>query len=290
MQHKIKIIHHTIYYRMKKILAFSILLLFCSNGIFAQTTPSANEMKNFRFGGTILPSLFWYKPDDLKKFASNGVVPKFGVLINGEYSFSGNFALGFGIGLASSGGKMTFTDTAHYYFSDDAIIMLKDTVPGKFDHYKLNNRTYNASYFIVPLSLKMRTNEIGYMRYFFQPCLNIAFRKKVRANDDLTTLPKNGPLTGAGGGQSANQTNLDITKDMNLIRLSATLSAGGEYYISGSTAIVFSIGYDYGLSNVVKGTSDYLLKTPFKSSGKDMKPIEQKFSQHGVILTVGVLF
>jgi hypothetical protein len=274
---------------MKKVFTFSLLLSF-SIGLFAQDTKG--DMKNFRFGGTILPSLFWYKPDDLKKFATNGTVARFGVLINGEYSFSGNFAFGFGLGLASSGGKMTFSDTAHYYFNDDAIISLKDTngLMKKYDHYKLNNRTYNASYYIIPLSLKMRTNEIGYMRYFFQPSLNIGLRKKVRANDDLSTLAKTGPLNTAGYSQSANQKNLDITKDMNFLRLSATLSAGGEYYVSGSTAFVFSIGYDYGLSNVVKGDSDYLLKTPYKSSSTDMKPVQQKFTQQGVIMTLGILF
>jgi hypothetical protein len=268
---------------MKKILAVSILLLFCT-GLFAQESAGSKDMKNFRFGGTVLPSLFWYKPDNLKKFAANGAVVKLGVIINGEYSFSGNFAFGFGLGIASSGGKMTFTDTTHYYFSDDAIIHLQDTVSGKYAHYKLNNRTYNASYFLIPLSLKMRTNEIGYMRYFFQPTLNIALRKKVRANDDLTDFKNS---------VSAQQTNLDITKDMSFLRLSATISAGAEYYISGSTALVFSIGYDYGLSNVVNGTSTYLLRADGghkKGIPTDGSALQQKFTQNGVILTVGILF
>lgn len=266
---------------MKKVFTGLMLLMF-SISLFAREGDT--DMKNFRFGGTVLPSLFWYKPDNLKKFASNGAVAKFGVLINGEYSFSGNFAIGFGIGLASSGGKMTFSDTARYYFNDDAIISLADTtdLKAKYDHYKLNNRTYSASYYILPISLKMRTNEIGYMRYFFQPSINIGFRNKVRCKDDLTTLPKTGPFTSTPG-QSANQNNLDITKDMSFIRLSATLSAGGEYYLSGSTALVFAIGYDYGLTNVVQKESEYLLRT-------DSKPLEQIFNQHGVILTVGMLF
>ncbi|MFH1004753.1 MAG: outer membrane beta-barrel protein [Bacteroidota bacterium] len=258
---------------MKKIFTFTILFLF-SVTLFAQDN-KGSDLKNFRFGGTILPSLFWYKPDNLKKFASNGAVAKFGVLINGEYSFSGNFAFGFGLGLASAGGKITFTDTANYYFNDDAIISLADTtgLKGKYEYYKLNNRAYNASYFIIPLSLKMRTNEIGYMRYFFQPSINIGFRKKIRANDDLCSYKTKQPLQ---------QTDLDITKDMNFFRLSTTMSAGGEYYLSGSTAVVFAIGYDYGLSNVTKD-SKYLIRT-------DSKPVEQKFIQHGVVLTLGILF
>jgi len=267
---------------MKKVFTFSMLLLF-SFGLFAQE--AKKDMKNFRFGGTITPSLDWYKPDNLKKFATNGTVTRFGVLINGEYSFSGNFALGFGVGINSGGGKMTFSDTAHYYFSDDAIIKVSDTVMGKYDHYKLNDRTYKASYYVLPVSIKMRTNEIGYMRYFFEPRLNVNLRKKVRANDDLTTLPKPGSSTG----QSVNQTDLDITKDMNFMRFSVTLSAGGEYYITGSTALVFSIGYDYGLSNAVQKTSEYLLRMQ-KTGGEYKSPVEQNFTQRGVVLTLGFLF
>ena len=265
---------------MKKVFTFSLLLLF-SVAIVAQETK--NDMKNLRFGGTITPSLDWYKPDNLKKFATNGTVARFGILINGEYSFSGNFALGFGIGLNAGGGKMTFSDTAHYYFSDDAIIKVGDTLAGKYEHYKLNKRIYNASYYVLPLSIKMRTNEIGYMRYFFEPRLNINIRKKVRANDDLTTMPK------TGTGQSANQTNLDITKDMSFMRFSVTLSAGAEYYVSGSTALVFSIGYDYGLSNAVQKNSEYLLRMQ-KTSGEYKSPTVQEFTQRGVVLTIGVLF
>lgn len=249
--------------------------MFFSISLFSQDTKEGN-LKNLRFGGTILPSLSWYKPDNLKKFESNGAVAKFGVLINGEYSFSGNFAFGFGIGLGSCGGKMTFKDTASYFFNDDAIIAPSDTngLNGKYEVFKLNNRIYNASYFLLPVSIKMRTNEIGYMRYFFQPSININIRKKVRTDDDLFSYKT---------GQQAEQTDLDITKDMGIVRFSTTLSAGGEYYLSGSTALVFAIGYDYGLSNVVQKNSEYLIRN-------DGKAVEQQFIQHGVTLTLGVLF
>lgn len=261
---------------MKKLLTPFLLLAITYS--FAQDS-GGGSIKNFRFGGTMTPNISWYKPDNLKKFSSNGAVAKFGFVINGEYSFSDNFAFGFGIGIGSSGGKINFLDTANYYFSDDEIIAVSDTngLKGKYEFYKLNNRNYRASYFYVPISLKMRTKEIGALRYFFQPTFNLGFRKKVRANDELTSYKTN---------QSTQQTDLDITKDMNLIKMSVVLSAGGEYYLSGSTALTFSLGYDYGLSNVVKGTSDFLIKT--KANNYD--PVEQKNSQNGMVLMVGILF
>jgi Outer membrane protein beta-barrel domain len=271
---------------MKKVFTFSFLLLF-SIILFAQDTKK--DMKNFRFGGTVSPSLDWYKPDNLKKYANDGSVFRFGVLINGEYSFSGNFAIGFGLGLGSAGGKVNFTgsstqDTVHYYSNDDkGILTLADTngLKGKFDHFRLISRTYNGSYYLIPLSLKMRTNEIGFLRYFFEPRLNVGIRKKVRSNDKVANLKS---------GQTTTQKALDITKDMSLLRLSVTLSAGGEYYVSGSTALTFSIGYDYGLSNVVQSSSDFLLKTPYASSSGTPKAIDQKFDQSGIVLSFGVLF
>ncbi|MBI4947738.1 MAG: outer membrane beta-barrel protein [Bacteroidetes bacterium] len=264
---------------MKKILSFSLLVLFCT-GLFAQEKSGSKDMKNFRFGVTALPSLVSYKPDDLKKFEKGGTTFRFGVLVNAEYSFSGNFALGFGIGIGSCGGKIKFIDSTHYYVNDGEIIQVKDTsniLTGKIEQFLLKTRTYKASYYSIPISLKMRTNEIGYMRYFVEPRLNINIRKKVRADDDVVNWNST---------NAVKEENLDITKDMALLKISATLSAGGEYYLSGSTAFVFAIGYDYGLSNAVQKESGNLLRT------KDnvVKPLEQKFNQNGIVLSLGILF
>ncbi len=277
---------------MKKIVPLFVCLAFASS-LLAQ-----DAIKNFRFGGTLIPSLAWYKPDNLKKFAKDGSVFKFGVIINGEYSFSENFAFGFGLGLTGSGGKISFTDTASYYFSsvsDNGILALSDTsgLNGKYKFYKLNSRTYKASYYLLPLSLKMRTNMIGGMRYFFQPALTIGIKKKVRADDMVDEIPQPPAYTCTTCQKNQTQTDLDITKDMASIKLSATLSAGGEYYLSGSTAFTFAIGYDYGLTNVVSSDSEYLLKTPYASGStnrRDMKATSQKNICSGLVFSLGFLF
>jgi hypothetical protein len=280
---------------MKKVFT-GLTMLLLSISVISHAGDS--DMKNFRFGGTVLPSIYWYKPDNLKKFTKDGNALRFGILINGEYSFGQNFAVGFGIGIGSAGGKIDFNgpknDTVHYYYSDDAgMLALGDTagLNGKWSHYRLNSRTYRASYYNIPISIKMRTNEIGYLRYFFEPRLNIGLRKKVRANDKVeivnttTASPTFGSLA-----THDDQTDLDITKDMSFMRLSVTLSAGGEYKLAGSTALTFSIGYDYGLSNVVQKDSEYLLRTLYSSNATTPKKLEQKFTQSGITMSVGILF
>lgn len=267
---------------MKKIFFLTLLASF-SLLSFAQESASS-EMKNFRFGVTGLPGFVSYKPDDLKKFSKGGTTFRFGVLINAEYSFSGNFALGFGIGLGSHGAKINFLDSVNYFVNDGALIELNDDgtpnftgITGKVDTFMLKTRTYKGSYYVLPISLKMRTNEIGYLRYFVEPRFNIGIRKKVRADDDVVAW---------GSTNAIKQENLDITSDAAAIKTSVTISAGGEYYLSGSTAFVFALGYDYGLSNTVQKKSGNLLRT------KDgvVKPLEQKFNQNGLILSLGILF
>ena len=270
---------------MKKVFTISLLVLF-SLPLFANDKKrEGDDMKNFRFGVTALPSFVSYKPDDLKKFSKEGATFRFGVLINAEYSFSGNFAIGFGLGLGSGGGKINFLDSVRYYVNDGEIIPLKDGAPdftgltGKVDTFLLKTRTYKASYYIFPISLKMRTGEIGYMRYFIEPRFNIGIRKKVRADDDVVNW-------GSGSSNAIKQENLDITKDMAALKMSVTISGGGEYYLSGSTAFVFAIGYDYGLSNAVQSKSGNLLRTKEGIT----KPLEQKFNQNGFIISLGILF
>ena len=146
---------------MKKVSTGLMLFLFSMSLI---SRAGDTDIKNFRFGGTIFPSLDWYKPDNLKKFSNNGTVARFGILINGEYSFGSNFAIGFGLGIGSGGGKIDFRgakdDTVHYYFNDDmGMLALDDTagLKGKWEHYRLIDRKYRASYYLLPISLKMRT-------------------------------------------------------------------------------------------------------------------------------------
>ena len=267
---------------MKKVFTISLLLLFSAS--IVSRAGEDGELKNFRFGVTALPSVFGYKPDDTKKFEKGGSAIGFGVLINAEWSFASHAALGFGIGLGSSGGKIDFLDTVQYYVNDGDILKLKDNkadltgLSGKTDTFYLKTRTYKSSYYSLPIGLKMRTNEIGYMRYFLEPRLNIGIRKKVRADDDVINV---------GGSTNVVQNqDLNISTDMAAFRMSVTVSGGAEYAIAGSTAIVFSLGYDFGLSNVVQETSDNLLRI----KDKVRKPLEQKFSQNGLTLAVGILF
>jgi hypothetical protein len=268
---------------MKKVFTGLMLLMF---SISLVSKAGDDDMKKFRFGVTGSSSIFGYKPDDLKKFEKGGSRVGFGVLVNAEYSFINNVALGFGFGLCSAGGKINFKDTVQYFVNDGDVLPLKDNKPdlsgitGKIDTFRIKSRTYKASYYCIPIALKMRTNAIGYMRYFLEPRLNIGIRKKVRADDKVINLNT------AGSTSEVGNSDLNISADMAATTMSLAISGGVEYSLAGSTALVVSLGYDLGLSNVVQTDSDNLLRT----KDKVRKNVEQKFNQNGVTLSVGILF
>src|ERR1035441_7942776 len=100
---------------MKKILAFSVLLMSCLT-LFAQDTPTANEMKYFRFGLKFAPSLNWYKPSDVQNFSKGK--SKVGLEWGLQTEFRLNKILSFETGLMIDYDKATlnFTDTANYLY------------------------------------------------------------------------------------------------------------------------------------------------------------------------------
>ena len=272
---------------MKKVFTGLMLLMF---SISLVSRAEGDELKKFRFGVTANASIYGYKPDNLKKFEKGGSKPGFGVLINAEFSFIENVALGFGFGLSAAGGKVDFLDTVQYYVNDGDILKVKDGKPwydgtglsasAKVDTFRLKSRTYKASYYTIPVALKMRTNEIGHMRYFLEPRLNIGIRKKVRADDKVINLNT------AGSTSEVQNADLNISADMSAMAMGFAISGGGEYTLTGSTAVVFSLGYDMGMSNVVQGTSENLLRI----KDKERKALEQKFNQNGLTLSLGILF
>lgn len=259
---------------MKKIVS---ILMFSSFVLSVFSQDSGSSAKSFRFGLKAIPSVNWYKPDNQKKFETNGVIPKFGWGLQTEFKLSSVASFVTGVQVDYDGGKLKFKDTADFYFDtkDEKLITSQDTTGVDWTKFKLNERTYGVNYLTLPLYLKMKTKEIGYMTYFAEFGLNNSFRLKSRVNDNVTEY-------------SATKTTSDLkeienTKDMNLFRFQLHVGGGAEYNMSGSTSLFFGVFYNYGFSNVLKKESEFL-------TNKNTGSIEQKSYANNVALSVGILF
>lgn len=263
---------------MKKIYLI-LITVFIANTVMAQEEEEFD--KKWRFGISGAPSLNWYQPENEKKFTSGGTAFKFGWGLDVEKRLSKIVSFEFGVQFNYDGGILNFggADTSSYYMDKtEELIEIKDIdfsdTAITHDLFRVNSRTYNMTYVNIPLGIKMRTKEIGYMTYYGELGMNLGFKYKGRSTDNVTPSTVSSALT---------KEQINIEKDMNLFRAQVHIGGGAEYTISGTTALVFGLAYNLGVNNVIKKESRHIFGT--SNTG-----ISQNAVPHNVQLKVGILF
>ena len=235
---------------MKKI--FAIISVVCITGIVA-AQDNKPETK-FRFGFKVAPSIAWMKPD-VKYFSSDGSRIGFIYGLMFDYNLSKNYAIGTGIEVSYRGGKLKY----NYDFSS-----------GNTIHTYSGDDTYMLKYIELPVTIKMKTNEIGYMTYFGQFGLQPAF--KISAKEDYAQKKTTPSVTPKDTSET------DVNVDVSPINLSLLFAIGAEYRISGNTSIVVALQFSNGFTDVLTGTNH-------DDTSTELKAISNYFS-----LNVGVFF
>lgn len=192
---------------MKKLILLITTASLLSGNLFAQ---------KFHFGLAVTPSTAWLHPasDDLEgdgsKFGFN-----YGLIT--EFAFTDNYSFATGVTFENKGGKLKSKDA----LADSLVI---------YGEYKLH-------YVEMPLTLKMKTNPVGSIRYFGQFGVAPEF------------------LTGAKGtfknGSTVFADDIDIKDDVNNFNVSLVIGLGIEYILSGNTNLLLGIVYKNGLSDVI---------------------------------------
>ncbi len=264
---------------MKKALLLFLALTFGGKYVIAQdATAGENDIKNFRFGLRTAGMLTWNKPEDSKKYASNGVSAKGSYGLSAEFRLNKVASIATGFQVDYVGGKMNMLDTNYYELSKDSEFLTKgDSSTAGAIRYRLNSRTYKTTYGTIPFTLKLKTPEIGALTYFGMFGVNASIRFKSRVTDDVYT---------AIGNSHSTQTDLINSKDMNPVMFALNVGGGAEWNLAGSTSLVFGLNWYNGFSNVLKSDSEYLFRT--KSNNYDAT--KQNAKSSAIALTVGVLF
>lgn len=196
---------------MKKYLFIAILALI-SVKAFSQST---------RFTVFVDPQFSWMS-SDIKTVESDG--SKFGVNIglNLDKFFAPNYALMTGISIDNTGGNLTFENDKKIKISGT------DTTlnPGSTVHYKLQ-------YINIPLGLKLKTNEIGYLTFFTHLGINGGINIKATGEVDDFELDSE-----------------NISEEIKLFNLGYYIGAGAEYSIGGNSAIILGLTYTNGFIDI----------------------------------------
>lgn len=108
-----------------------------------------DENRKVRIGLQFSPNISWLKANS-DGYESNGNKIGFGYGLSVEYFINKNNLLSTGINLLYAGGDLKY----------------KGTTSGLLRTYAADvQQTYNLRYIELPITLKLRTNEIGYFTY-----------------------------------------------------------------------------------------------------------------------------
>jgi len=215
---------------MKKLL-LAILLLSTFSGAGAQDSDDLG----FRFGLQISPELTWMKSQD--KFTSASIVKTgfaYGLMF--DYDLAKNYSLSTGLYVAMTPSRLSYNIPIKFNSqSKDSLFGIGTSV-----NYKMN-------YVEIPISIKLKTNEIGYITYFGQFGVEGGINIKAKG-----TIKYPSPST------SAIEDNLN--PDIGMFNMGLLLGAGIEYSLSSNTSAYTALNFVNGFIDVTDNPKGYKSK------------------------------
>ncbi len=200
---------------------FILLLLF-----FFFITLNIKAQQRISIGLHFDPLISWFG-SDINEVKNDGARPgiNFGLTFN--RSFTPNYSFSTGVNLISAAGRLTCSDTTRLepYDSGDGLI----TVPP--DEAVL----YKIQYVEVPLGLKLKTNQIGYLTFFS----DVGVDPKVMVSGKM-----NVPALDIDGEKAMSE--------LKMFNLSYHIIAGIEYSLGGNTAAVIGLGFENNFLDITK--------------------------------------
>ena len=243
----------------------NVCLLLLTTLIFQQSY--SQDGRKVRLGLQINPNLGWLSPDNdgysregLKVGIQYGIVGDFRLFGDENYSFSTGFLI------SHLGAAMSYPDAYQ-------------TVLGNYVSAETETN-YELRYIDIPLALKLRTSEIGYMYYWGIFGAEVGWN--IKAKGDFKTTYGNYEDTDDGE---------DVSSAIQSFRSDLIVGGGFEYNISGKTRIVVGLVYHNGLTNIVGGKA-YLVDNG-ETVIENGAPVEDKDRRNRLnylALHLGVMF
>jgi|SRR5690554_3130134 len=203
---------------MKKIVSLTF--------VFAFSFAAIAQQKGFQLGLQLSPNISWFKPDS-DGLKSDGVKLGFSYGIIGDFNISENYAISTGISLLSAGGKLNYPD--------------REEINGIFYGGRTTS-DIRLKYIQIPLTIKLKTNQIGYMRYYGQFGFGAAFNYDSKIDREFSYPESKSNFT---------TDNKKFGSEVNIFRASLIVGIGAEYNLSGNTSLLFGLTFDNGFMNVL---------------------------------------
>lgn len=274
---------------MKKIstlILFSILTTLS----FAQTTKTPSN--KYRLGFKVSPNVSWLASDNGNMTVGEKSL-QFGYGLNFDIFFADNYAIGTGLNVNNTGGKYSYFAQYTGNDVDDNGVELTN-----MKQVGLISRDVRIQYIQIPLTFKMKTNEIGYITYWGQFGLGLNMNFKSISNDQIDYLYYQNKNTFAwekSNRVNTNKSNNDIKNEMNIFSSNLIFAAGIEYNLSGNTSILAGLTFQNGFTDALKGSGvvkDQDTNSPVftGTTGNAPETFELSGLPNYVELNIGILF
>lgn len=246
-----------------------IILLLVLCGTFQQLRLEAqSSFDKFRFGIHLSPSLSWINTDDAQ-ISGNGTALGIKMATQFEIFFAERYALETGIGFHFNQGGTLLSQYGGRFFVN--------SLPGGTPYTQGTPGTnveldYSINYVEIPIGLKLRTQEFGYVTYYVEaPMFTLGIRSNSR-----------GSISGGGVGAVNEFEDVPINEEVSPIALSWGFGAGAEYNISGGTSLFGGLSFQRLFTDVTRD-KDYTYQGRVFSS-------DPRASINSLTLRLGVLF
>lgn len=255
--------------------------------------------KKIQAGLTIGAGLNFTNPTT-KFISRNGVGTDLTVGMNFNYNYTPTIGFSSGIEFDFETIKLK-TDSSLYYVYNDSEILTKSQYSDETDIftsntgkvYKIKERKLKPIYLTIPTMFLFRTEFIGYFRYFGKFGLRNSFLLGNTIFDtggEVVGNPKNTPSPLKNENMKSSQ------RDLAFYKGAIGISGGTEWNFSGTTSLVFELGYYYGFLNISRGsalTGDEEKNMSVISGFNNNQPIKYTSlpaKQDQLLLKVSILF
>jgi hypothetical protein len=241
---------------MKKVILATLAISF---GIAAEA--------QIKLGVRVAPQITWSSTDN-KNTSTNGtrVNATYGLML--DYFFTENYSLGTEFGIQSFGTNLNLSKsryTSIFYNDNNVPRIIPNDDDLKYD--------YQLRYITIPIILKMRTNEIGNIRYYAEFGYSSGFL--VRSKADISMADKfqlsNVNINDPDAEDQFEINTQKYSDKVSAYRGSLIFGAGIQYNLFGQSQLIAGLRYDNGITSF---TSDERWST----------------TMHNIALNVGILF
>jgi len=182
-----------------------------------------HSQQRIGFGIHADPVISWFTTD-IKEVTNDGARPGFNFGLTYNKYFSRNYSFSTGISLMRAGGRLVSSDTT--------ILELSNS---KYKVLPHNPVTYKIQYLVFPVGLKLQTNQIGYLTFFSD--LGLDPKIVISRKADIPSLKISDE---------------NAANELRMFNLSYHVTAGIEYSLGGSTALVFGLNFDNNFLDITK--------------------------------------